>query len=139
LEQIAVIEGRRFYNDSTATTPESTIAALKALDMPVWLMAGGKSKGFDFSPLAVEIVRRAAGAAFYGAAAEELRQQTAANNSRFTCTAVGALDEALQWCWTHSRPGEAIVLSPACASTDQFVNFFRRGERFVELVRALGS
>ena len=56
LEWFAVIDGRRFYNDSTATTPESTIAALRSLDVPVWLLAGGKSKGFDFEPLAAEIV-----------------------------------------------------------------------------------
>ena len=56
LERIAAIDGRQFYNDSTATTPESTIAALRSLDAPVWLLAGGKSKGFDFGPLAAEIV-----------------------------------------------------------------------------------
>ena len=47
------------------------------------------------------------------------------------------MEEALEWCWPRSRPGEAIVLSPACASTDQFRNFRHRGERFVELVRAV--
>ena len=59
LEWFATVDGRRFYNDSTATTPESTIAALESLDVPVRLLAGGKDKGFDFRPLAGEIVRRA--------------------------------------------------------------------------------
>ncbi len=134
LEWFAVVDGRRFYNDSTATTPESTIAALRSLDVPVWLLAGGKSKGFDFRPLAAEIVGRARGAAFFGSAREELLAQVTARAPSFPCAAVETLEEALSWCWPRSEPGEAIVLSPACASTDQFLNFRQRGERFVELV-----
>ena len=55
----------------------------------------------------------------------------------FPCMATETLDEALAWCWQQSRPGDAIVLSPGCASTDQFRNFRHRGERFVELVSHL--
>jgi len=50
-------------------------------------------------------------------------------------TAVSTLDEALDWCWRNSRPGDAIVLSPGCSSHDQFRNFRHRGESFVEMVR----
>ena len=85
LEWFAVIDGRRFYNDSTATTPESTIAALRSLDVPVWLLAGGKSKGFDFSPLAAEIVAHARGAAFFGSARQELLVQATARAPSFPC------------------------------------------------------
>ncbi len=137
LEWFAVVDGRRFYNDSTATTPESTIAALQSLDVPVWLLAGGKSKGFDFGPLAAEIVDRARGAAFFGSARQELLAHVAARAPSFPCAAVETLEEALSWSWLRSGPGEAIVLSPACASTDQFLNFRQRGERFVELVRQI--
>jgi UDP-N-acetylmuramoylalanine--D-glutamate ligase len=49
------------------------------------------------------------------------------------------MDEAFDWCWPRSRPGEAILLSPACASTDQFRNFRHRSEHFVELVRRLAN
>jgi UDP-N-acetylmuramoylalanine--D-glutamate ligase len=166
LEQIALIDGRRFYNDSTATTPESTIAALRSLDgarrmeevgakaypaseeshrqLPpspsvpstacTWLLAGGKSKGFDFQPLAAEIVRHACGAAFFGSTRNELRNHVVALDPQFPCTAVETMQEALDWCRHRSRPGEAIVLSPACASTDQFRNFHERGKMFAELV-----
>jgi UDP-N-acetylmuramoylalanine--D-glutamate ligase len=137
LEWFAVIEGRRFYNDSTATTPESTIAALESLEMPVWLLAGGKSKGADFGPLAGKIVRRTRGAAFFGAAAKELLARVADTAPGFDAVAVETMEQALQWCWPRSRPGDAIVLSPACASTDQFQNFRRRGEHFAELVGPL--
>ena len=134
LERFAVVEGRRFYNDSTATTPESTIAALRSLDVPVWLLAGGKSKGLDFDPLAAEIVQRADGAAFFGSVRDELLRRTTAKRPDFPAVAVETIEEALQWCWAHCRQGEAIVLSPACASTDQFLNFQQRGRRFAELV-----
>ena len=137
LEQIAVIDGRRFYNDSAATTPESTMAALRSLDAPIWLLAGGKSKGFNFQPLAAEIVRHASGAAFFGSARGELLDRVAAAAGEFPSAAVETMPEALDWCWRRSRPGDAIVLSPACASTDQFRNFQQRGERYAELVHCL--
>ena len=137
LERIAMIDGRRFYNDSTATTPESTIAALRSLDAPTWLLAGGKSKGFDFRPLAAEIVGHACGAAFFGSVRSELLEHVAALDAQFPSVAVETMQEALDWCWRRSRPGEAIVLSPACASTDQFRNFRERGQRFAELVQCL--
>ncbi len=137
LEWFATVEGRRFYNDSAATTPESTIAALRSLEVPIWLLAGGKSKGADFDPLAAEMVAHARGAAMFGAAAREISDRVAAHSSHFPCVTVDTMAEALQWCWTHSRPGDAILLSPACASTDQFRNFQQRGQRFVELVHQL--
>ena len=132
-----MIEGRKFYNDSTATTPESTIAALRSLDTPVWLLAGGKGKGFDFGPLVAEIVNRGRGAAFFGSVRKELSGLAAAADFQFPCAAVETMDEALDWCWSRSRPGEAVALSPACASTDQFRNFRARGEQFAALVQAL--
>ena len=115
LEWFAVVEGRRFYNDSTATTPESTIAALRSLDLPVWLLAGGKSKGFDFEPLAAEIVRRARGAAFFGAAGPELRRRVAAQAAAVSLCRRG-----------NDGRGPALVLAAFAA---------RRGHRAVAGVR----
>ena len=134
LELIAEIHGRRFYNDSTSTTPESTIAALRSFDVPVWLMAGGADKGCDFQPMAAEIVRRARGAAFFGTVGKSLRNRVVSIDSDFPCFTGKTLDEALAWCGDRCRSGEAVVLSPGCASTDQFQNYRRRGERFSELV-----
>lgn len=136
LEWIGVVGGRRFYNDSAATTPESTRAAIESLDEPIWLLAGGRDKGLAFGPLVAAIVRRCRGAAFYGQVRQLLAEQAVALEPAFTCCAVETLDEAFQWCFEHSRPGEAILLSPACASTDQFSNYHHRGQRFVELVRS---
>jgi UDP-N-acetylmuramoylalanine--D-glutamate ligase len=135
IEPVGSLTGRRFYNDSTSTTPQSTIAALEALAGPTWLLAGGKDKGLDFGGLAAVIVKRAEGAAFYGSVRQVLLGWANALKPQFLCTAVETMAEALDWCWRHSQPGDAVVLSPGCASGDQFRNFRQRGEKFVELVR----
>ena len=139
LEPIAVVEGRAFYDDSSSTTPDSTIAALEALQAPGWLLAGGRDKGLDIGRLAAAIVRRSRGAAFFGSVREELCRQVLARMPQFPCTPVETMEEALRWCWLRSRSGECIVLSPACSSHDQFQNYHVRGERFVELVDALNE
>ena len=137
LERIAVVDGRAFYNDTTATTPESTIAALQSLESPVWLLAGGSDKGIDFAPLATAVTENAQGAAFFGATAAKLRGLTVARTPGYACIEVQTMSEALDWCWSRSRPGDCLVLSPGCASHDQFQNFRDRGERFDALVSRL--
>ncbi|MCE5302993.1 MAG: UDP-N-acetylmuramoyl-L-alanine--D-glutamate ligase [Planctomycetaceae bacterium] len=134
LQWFATVDGRRFYNDSTATTPESTLAALRSLDGPIWLVAGGKNKGFCFRPLAEEIVARARGAALFGSVRDELFQLLQDLAPTFPVAAMETMAEATRWCWSRSMPNDAIVLSPACASTDQFRNFQQRGRQFELLV-----
>ena len=139
LELVAEVGGRRFYNDSSATTPQSAVAALQSLSGRVWLLAGGRNKGLDFRPLGEAVVRRACGAAFYGSVRDALRTEVTAHAPGFRTTSAQTMADALAWCWEHSRPGDAILLSPACSSQDQFQNFQRRGEHFVALVRQLAQ
>ena len=139
LEQVAVVEGRQFYNDSAATTPESTIAALEALRGPVWLLAGGQDKGLDYGDLGAAVVQHARGAAFFGSTRELLTGWVTGLDPAFPCTDTETLADALDWCWRRSRPGDCILLSPACSSHDQFCNFRQRGEEFVERIRALAD
>lgn len=139
LEQVALIDGRRFVNDSSATTPESTIVALQSVPGPIWLLAGGADKGSDFHPLTAAIDRHAAGAAFFGKVRNTLHSQVLAERPDFPSTVTETMAEALAWCWRHSQPGAAILLSPACSSHDQFQNFRQRGERFTELVQQLSA
>jgi UDP-N-acetylmuramoylalanine--D-glutamate ligase len=139
LQCMTRIDGRHYYNDSAATTPESTIAALRTFGIPVWILAGGRNKGFDFSELAAAIVRYAQGAAFFGSCRDELEKAVAARLPEFPCSSQETLAEALDWCRGRSHPGEAIVLSPGCASTDQFQNFRQRGEAFNELVMKMAE
>lgn len=139
MERIAEIAGRTFYNDSTSTTPESTIAALESLDRPVLLIAGGRDKGFDFTEMIEAIGRRTVGAAFYGEVGPKLYDRLKASHVEATVAAVLTLDEALDWCWRQSEAGDTIVLSPGCSSHDQFRNFRERGEEFSELVKRLAE
>jgi UDP-N-acetylmuramoylalanine--D-glutamate ligase len=139
LEPIGEIAGRRLYNDSSSTTPDSTIAGLTTLERPTWLLAGGSDKGVDFGRLIAAIAEHARGAAFYGSVRGALHRSLIAFAPGFPSTAVETMPEALLWCWHRSRPGDAIVLSPACASHDQFQNFRERGETFARLVQALAA
>jgi UDP-N-acetylmuramoylalanine--D-glutamate ligase len=139
IECCGVVAGRRFYNDSTATTPQATVAALDALEEPIWLLAGGRDKGCDFTELIAAVGRRVRGAAFFGSAAEMLRSRIAGCGRALPHCAVETLDEALRWCWDRSRLGDAILLSPGCSSHDQFRSFRQRGERFAALVAELGG
>jgi UDP-N-acetylmuramoylalanine--D-glutamate ligase len=139
MQRIAEIEGRTFYNDSTSTTPESTIAALESLGGPALLLAGGHDKGLDFSEMVETISRLAVGAAFFGEIGPKLHDRLQSSHVDCLAIAVPTLDEALDWCWRNSQPGDAIVLSPGCSSHDQFRNFRERGERFAELVGQLAG
>lgn len=135
LELVAEIGSRRFYNDSSATTPESVLAALQALPPPIWLLAGGSDKGVDVRPLVSAVCRQAAGAAFYGQVGPRLREEAAVQCPGFCCTAVETLAEALDWCCRFAPANASIVLSPGFASLDQFRNFWNRGEVFAALVQ----
>jgi len=137
LELVARKSGRLFFNDSKSTTPESTRAALAAVEAPVWLLAGGQDKGVCFRGLGQSIVQKARGAAFFGRARECLRSALGAQDPAFDVFTIERMADALDWCWSRSRPGHAILLSPACASFDQFQDYQDRGRQFARLVRAL--
>jgi UDP-N-acetylmuramoylalanine--D-glutamate ligase len=134
LELVASVDGRAFYNDSMATTPESVLAALDALGPQTWFLIGGRDKGFDYGPLAHRLAREARGVACFGAAREKLAALISAHHGHCECQSFETLREALAWCRRRSRAGESIALSPACASHDQFRDYRERGEKFAELV-----
>ena len=130
LELAANLDGIEVYNDSSSTTPESTVAAIEAISRPVWLMAGGHNKGLDYSDLTATIVKHCRGAAFFGDMRDALRNGTITREQRFVCTAARTLEEALAWCLQRAQFGEAIVFSPGCSSHDQFTNYRHRGDVF---------
>jgi UDP-N-acetylmuramoylalanine--D-glutamate ligase len=137
LELVGEVAGRRFYSDSQATTPESTISALKTIVGPSWLIAGGADKGSQFTQLARAVASYACGAVFYGSVRDPLARTVRIEAPDTQHAVVESLPEAFAWCWQRSRPGDAVLLSPACASLDQFRDWAHRGACFVELVRGL--
>ena len=139
LEEMAEINGVRYYNDSACTTPASTVTALRAFDAPVVLIAGGYDKGTAFDDMAEEAVRRARAVVLIGATADAI--ETAIRKNGATTTPVvsraDTLDDAVRQSARLGRIGDVVVLSPGCASYDMFTNFEERGQRFKEAVSAL--
>ena len=137
LEFIAEISRREFYNDSLATTPESTVAAIRAFSRPIVLLAGGSDKQIDLAPLAEAITRECKAVALMGETGRVLAELIAAlpgsaTISRHVCR---SLAEAFDWACGQSAAGDVVLLSPGCASYDWFRNFSDRGHQFVRLVQ----
>ncbi len=144
-QSLGVFAGRLLVDDSKATTAEATMAALWADDRPTWLLAGGQAKTDAFAPLSATILQRCRGAAFFGADRGRLHGSlVAAMNSGqrpvaadFVQGEFNDLAGALGWCWFHSQPGERILLSPACASFDQYRDYLHRAAHFRQLADGL--
>ncbi|MEX0937090.1 MAG: UDP-N-acetylmuramoyl-L-alanine--D-glutamate ligase [Pirellulales bacterium] len=134
---IGEVQGRQFYDDSKSTTPEATAVALETLAGRTWLLAGGHDKGADLELIAGALARHGAGACFFGAAADRLTVAAAQHASRAPVSRKKTLSEALHWCWQRSQPGDRILLSPGCASFDQFRDYVHRAEVFARLVNAM--
>jgi UDP-N-acetylmuramoylalanine--D-glutamate ligase len=131
LEEVAEHDGVVYVNDSKATNVAATLVALDAFDGGVHLILGGRAKGEDFRRLRTGVGRVCAAVYLIGEAAAEIRTALEGSAPLNDC---GDLERAVAAARSAARPGEAILLSPACASYDQFRNFEERGERFRELV-----
>jgi len=130
--------GIRFYNDSKATNPESTAIALQSFTQKVLLLAGGSDKGSDYGEL-VPLFREKVRHLFtYGHTGDTIRRQ-AVEGGYEAVSAAQDLPGALQLALAHAEPGDIILLSPACASYDQYSNFEERGRHFKALVKNLGG
>jgi UDP-N-acetylmuramoylalanine--D-glutamate ligase len=139
IQWVAEVNGRHFYDDSKSTSPAATIAAVEAMDRPTWLLLGGVSKGTDFGELATQAAKRACGVGVFGVSRRELAAAFRGQATEVPLTNTETLDEALAWCCARSQPGEAILLSPACASFDQYTDFAARGRHFRALVQSIGQ
>jgi UDP-N-acetylmuramoylalanine--D-glutamate ligase len=139
-EVLPSVGGRRFINDSKATTPVAVAAAVDATRGPTWLIAGGIDKGGDWRSVVEQGGQFLRGIALIGQSASRIALQLASLTSdgvrMRTCE---QLDAALAWCWEQSQPGDTILLSPGCASFDQFEDYAHRGESFRQAVQALGE
>ncbi len=131
LERIAEIGGVLFVNDSKATNVDSLATALEAFDAPLLLLAGGRDKGQDFRGIAAQVRRRCRRAYLFGESAGKIRGQWGED----LCGRYDDLESALEEAAAGARPGEIVLLSPACASFDQFQSYEERGDRFRDLVR----
>ncbi len=137
--KVAVIGEVAWINDSKGTNPDATAKSLAGYpDRTVLLILGGSDKGSDFSILRDEIDRAARVVFTIGQSAETI-ERALAGLGRPDVRPVGTLERAVEEAAGLARPGETVLLSPACASFDQFRNFEERGEKFEALVNALGK
>jgi UDP-N-acetylmuramoylalanine--D-glutamate ligase len=138
LEQVAEIDGVRFVNDSKATNVASAVVGLRAFEGGVHAILGGSDKDEPFAPLAGPVRERCVACYLVGATADRLAVELApvveAGVELHRCR---DLEDAVRRAAAAARPGEVVLLSPACASFDAFADFEQRGDRFRELVKAL--
>ncbi len=136
IEYTETVDGRLFYNDSKGTNPDSTICAVRAMNRPTVLIAGGYDKDSDFEPIFDAFEGKIRHLILLGATREKFAD--AAKNKGYTqVTLVSTMEEAVHMAVKYSLPGDAILLSPACASWDMYDNFEQRGAHFKAIVREL--
>ncbi|CAM3686284.1 UDP-N-acetylmuramoyl-L-alanine--D-glutamate ligase [Corallococcus sp. ZKHCc1 1396] len=134
LESVRVLDGVEWVNDSKATNVDSVLVALKAFTGDVWLIAGGKGKGAPYAPMVEAGHGKVKGVLTLGQDADALARAYANEAPVHAC---GTLDAAVAKARALAAAGDTVLLSPACASYDQFKNFEDRGDTFKRLVGAL--
>jgi UDP-N-acetylmuramoylalanine--D-glutamate ligase len=133
---IAQVRGVTYINDSKGTNVGATVAAVGGMEAPVVLIAGGEGKNQDFTPLGTALRGKLRHAVLIGRAADEL-----ARVLKDVCTVerCASLEEAVRAAARSAQPGDAVLLSPACASLDMFTDYAQRGAVFVQAVRELAA
>ncbi|MBI2176830.1 MAG: UDP-N-acetylmuramoyl-L-alanine--D-glutamate ligase, partial [Candidatus Tectomicrobia bacterium] len=134
MEPVAEIGGVKWVNDSKGTNVGATIMSLESVDGPVLLIAGGTDKGSDLSPMLEPLRKRVRVMVLIGEAAGRFDRFF---RGKVPVERAVTLQEAIRRCAEAARPGDTVLLSPACASFDQFRDYAHRGEVFRETVRAL--
>jgi len=137
LELVGEAAGVSYYNDSIATTPERTVAGLRSFDEPVVLLLGGRDKHLPLDDLAGEASQRCRSVILFGESAAKIER--AFEGSSLPVTRVESLTEAIQEAKAVARPGDVVLLSPACTSYDAYDNFEERGEQFRTLVEEMAK
>lgn len=137
VEHVADIRGIAFYDDSKGTNVGSTVAALQGMRRPTVLIAGGDGKGQDFSPLAPAVAARARAVVLIGRDAPLVRGAIA--GCGVPLLEASDMASAVETAYRAARRGDAVLLSPACASYDMFRNYGHRAEVFVAAVHALAQ
>lgn len=136
IEFVEEIRGVAWYNDSKGTNPDAAIKGIQAMNRPTYLIGGGYDKGSSYEEWIRAFDGKVRKLVLIGQTREKIRD--AAHACGFTDTVLAdSLEEAVEICAKEAKPGEAVLLSPACASWGQFDNYEQRGDRFKEYVRKL--
>lgn len=131
LEFVATVNGVEFYNDSKATNVDATAKAVAAFHTGIHLILGGKDKGSDYTALTPLLRERVRSVYTIGTAAAKIESQLRGVVSLHSCE---TLEKAVAAATSAARPGDVVLLAPACSSFDQFESYEHRGRVFKELV-----
>ena len=135
LELVRELRGVRWVNDSKATNTAAARRGVAAYDAPLRLILGGSLKGEDFNPFVRDLPASVRSIYLIGAASDELADALDAAGRQYA--RAGDLATAVSRAAADAEPGDVVLLSPACASYDQFANFEERGDTFRRLVEEL--
>ena len=135
VEKVAEVAGVTYFDDSKGTNVGATLAALQGLGRKVAIILGGEGKGQDFSPLRLPLARHARAVALIGRDAPMIA--AAIDGCGVPVRFCADMEAAVRWCAHEVRGGDAVLMSPACASFDMFRNYAHRAEVFVEAVHRL--
>lgn len=130
-QRVGEINGVEYVNDSKATNIDALVRAIESYQTPIHLIAGGRDKDSPFASVRAQVAGRVARAYLIGEAAEEIRRAWSPDVETEMC---GTLSAALERAAMRAVPGDVILLSPGCASFDQFKNYADRGNQFADWV-----
>jgi len=133
---VAELAGVRYYNDSKATNVGAAVEALRGMDRPVVLIAGGRDKGGSYEPLRRVVKEKGRAVVVIGEAADRIAE---AMRDAVPVHRAGTLEEAVQKAASIAAAGDAVLLAPACSSYDMFRNYEKRGEAFARAVKGLSA
>ena len=137
MRRLAEIDGVTYFDDSKGTNVGATVAALSGMDRPVVLIAGGDGKGQDFSPLAAAVQARARAVVLIGRDAPQIARALA--GCGIPVERASDMEQAVHAAARAAAAGDAVLLSPACASYDMFRDYIQRAERYAAAVHRLGG
>lgn len=142
LQLIATIDGVEYYNDSKGTNVGATVAALEGLGLEgkkLVVILGGDGKGQDFASLAASVALHARAVVLIGRDASSIRAALESDTAGVPLVDAQTLEHAVAIATEHAQRGDAVLLSPACASFDMFRNYAHRGEMFADVVHELSA
>lgn len=136
IEYVCEKRGVKFYNDSKGTNPDAAIQGIRAMNRPTWLIGGGYDKQSEYDEWIEAFDGKVKGLVLIGQTREKIAE-CAKKHGFEDVVLCDTFEEAIMYCYDHSVSGDAVLLSPACASWGMFPNYEERGRIFKDIVRGL--